>query len=335
MNAPSGRSPRGRRDNGLDATEYAAAADVDPRVGEHLLDVLGLAGIAAYLQPSADLHPVTRTTTLPARPTDRLFVDRQHLAEARDVIGRLDLGTGSEPGTGTSPATGSAGAAAPADGSPADSSPADGSPAASLRRRREDVDVDAAWREILVSWAAPAVDPPAPAPRTRSAPAGPADDTAPDRRGEDRAGTDPAGPEGPGTGETGTDRLGTGETGVDDPPEPPRPERRRTPRDAGPRPITGLDVPFDPDERVEDPDDEGFVPPAPPPVPPASRYTVLAVALVVAGLALFLRPSLLPIGESTSLVLGVAGILGGFAILVWRLRDGLTDDDDGDDGAIV
>ncbi|MCW2566874.1 MAG: hypothetical protein JWN54_971, partial [Mycobacterium sp.] len=134
----------------------------------------------------------------------------------------------------------------------------------------------------------------------------------------------------------GGDGAGGDGARVDDRPEPPRPERRRTPRDAGPRPITGLDVPFDPDERVEDPDDEGFVPPAPPPVPPASRYTVLAVALVVAGLALFLRPSLLPIGESTSLVLGVAGILGGFAILVWRLRDGLTDDDDdGDDGAIV
>ncbi|MGH3740001.1 MAG: DUF308 domain-containing protein, partial [Micromonosporaceae bacterium] len=26
---------RGRRDNGLNAHEYAVAADVDPRVGEH------------------------------------------------------------------------------------------------------------------------------------------------------------------------------------------------------------------------------------------------------------------------------------------------------------
>ena len=31
-------------------------------------------GIAAYLQPSTDLHPITRTTSLPARPTDRLYV---------------------------------------------------------------------------------------------------------------------------------------------------------------------------------------------------------------------------------------------------------------------
>jgi hypothetical protein len=329
MTTPSGRSPRGRRDNGLDATEYAAAADVDPRVGEHLLDVLGLAGIAAYLQPSADLHPVTRTTTLPNRPTDRLFVDRRHLAEARDVIGSLDVGTGSEP------------AADPARGAPAETgsgaaTPADHPANPSLRRRREDVDVDAGWRDILESWAAPAVEPPAPGSRGRVAAAepdsappdsAPPDGSTPDRNTPDSATPDSATPD---------NAAPAQGTPAETTPESPRGERRRLPRDtAVPRPITGLDVPFDPNERVEDPDDEGFVPPAPPPVPRASRYTVLAVALVLVGLALFLRPTLLPIGGSTSLVLGVAGILGGFGTLVWRLRDGLTDDDEGDDGAKV
>ncbi|MCW6010893.1 DUF308 domain-containing protein [Micromonospora sp. CPCC 205371] len=85
----AGGARRGRRDNGLDATEYAVAGDVDPRVGEHLLDVLAAGGIAAYLQPSADLNPVTRTTTMPSRPTDRLYVDRTHLAVARDYLSRL------------------------------------------------------------------------------------------------------------------------------------------------------------------------------------------------------------------------------------------------------
>jgi hypothetical protein len=85
----AGGARRGRRDNGLDAAEYAVAADVDPRVGEHLLDVLAGAGIAAYLQPSADLNPVTRTTTMPARPTDRLYVDRAHLGTAKDFVARL------------------------------------------------------------------------------------------------------------------------------------------------------------------------------------------------------------------------------------------------------
>ena len=53
----AGGARRGRRDNGLDASEYAVVGDVDPRVGEHLLDVLAAGGIAAYLQPSADLQP--------------------------------------------------------------------------------------------------------------------------------------------------------------------------------------------------------------------------------------------------------------------------------------
>jgi hypothetical protein len=78
-----------RRDNGLEAEAYAAAGDVDPRVGEHLLDVLALEGIAAYLRPSSDQHPVTWSTTLPKRPTDRLYVDREHLSTARDHLARL------------------------------------------------------------------------------------------------------------------------------------------------------------------------------------------------------------------------------------------------------
>ncbi|MGH3713608.1 MAG: DUF308 domain-containing protein [Micromonosporaceae bacterium] len=83
---------RGRRDNGLQAAQYAPATDVDPRLGEHLLEVLGVAGIAAYLQPSSDLDPVTRSTWMPARPTDRLYVDSEHLSEAREYARRLETG---------------------------------------------------------------------------------------------------------------------------------------------------------------------------------------------------------------------------------------------------
>ncbi|HEY8533025.1 MAG TPA: DUF308 domain-containing protein [Micromonospora sp.] len=84
-----GGARRGRRDNGLDANEYAVVGDVDPRIGEHLLDVLAAGGIAAYLQPSADLNPITRTTTVPSRPVDRLYVDRAHLQTARDYLSQL------------------------------------------------------------------------------------------------------------------------------------------------------------------------------------------------------------------------------------------------------
>lgn len=76
---------RGRRDNGLDAAAYAPLADVDPRVGEHLLDVLWAAGVPAYLEPASDVHP-TRAVTVPSPPTDRLWVDSSRRAEAWTVI---------------------------------------------------------------------------------------------------------------------------------------------------------------------------------------------------------------------------------------------------------
>ncbi|WP_030443428.1 hypothetical protein [Actinoplanes subtropicus] len=92
----AGGARRGRRDNGLDAADFAVAGDVDPRVGEHLLDVLQAVGIAAYLQPTADLNPILRATTLPARPTDRLYVDRTYLEAAR---AHLLKETGGQPPT--------------------------------------------------------------------------------------------------------------------------------------------------------------------------------------------------------------------------------------------
>lgn len=86
MTGPAGRPARGRRDNGLDARDFVPLIDVDPRVGEHLLDVLALAGIAAYLQPSSDLNPIVQSTTLPSRPTDRLWADRRYANEARNLL---------------------------------------------------------------------------------------------------------------------------------------------------------------------------------------------------------------------------------------------------------
>ena len=80
------RRGRGRRDNGLDATLWAPLRDVDPRVGEHLLDVLRDAGIAAYLEPAADVGPYTRTVFLPSPPSDRLYVDRTRRGDARALL---------------------------------------------------------------------------------------------------------------------------------------------------------------------------------------------------------------------------------------------------------
>jgi hypothetical protein len=114
---------RGRRDNGLDAMLWSPLRDVDPRVGEHLLDVLYLAGIAAYLEPSADVGPYTRTVFLPSPPTDRLFVDRSRRAEARSLVDQA----ADEPARG---------------------------PVPERTRIRPDLDEDAEWARIVAAFEA-------------------------------------------------------------------------------------------------------------------------------------------------------------------------------------
>jgi hypothetical protein len=141
----AGGARRGRRDNGIDAADYAVAGDVDPRIGEHLLDVLGASGIAAYLQPTADLNPILRATTLPARPTDRLYVDRTQLETAREFLHKA---TGGEHPTPPPP---------PADPTAEPMSRPGATPQA---------EVDAAWAEIIAGFHTttdPTAEPPWPA----------------------------------------------------------------------------------------------------------------------------------------------------------------------------
>jgi hypothetical protein len=143
MSAPR----RGRRDNGLDATLWTPLRDVDPRVGEHLLDVLEAAGIAAYLEPATDVGPYTRTVFLPSPPTDRLFVDRARRAEARVLVERH-----------------------------ADEHARPVPERAAVRKERdEELDEDAEWARIVAAFEAEngrlTVDPPDPAPSDAPPPA--------------------------------------------------------------------------------------------------------------------------------------------------------------------
>jgi hypothetical protein len=78
-------SHRGRRDNGLDSEAYAPVADVDPRLADHLLDVLGLREVPAYVEPTSD--PVT---------ADRLFVAADQTAAAQQVLADLAAELGIE-----------------------------------------------------------------------------------------------------------------------------------------------------------------------------------------------------------------------------------------------
>jgi hypothetical protein len=348
----TGPHRRGRRDNGLEASAYAAAADVDPRVGEHLLDVLGLAGIAAYLQPAADLHPVTRTTMLPNRPTDRLFVDREHLAEARGYVDQLrsdEQSAEPPPAKPAKPATPATPARPP-------------KPARAEPRR--------------------GAEPPEPDPTAGVGPGqGPGDGwVAGETGGTDPAGAagdhpDPTRPPDPDAGSgpaaTGSDRAEPAEdvdaawarivADFDAPleaPVPPWPVAEDVPEGAEAagtetveRPAAAGDLPqgwrtgsprpliesLDADDPLDE-DEEGYQPPPPPPIPRPSRYTALALLAIGVGLVLFFWPGLLTaigFGEEVTLGLGVLGILVGFGTLVWRLRSGDDEEDDPDDGAVV
>lgn len=75
MTSPA--SHRGRRDNGLDSDKFSPVADVDPRLADHLLDVLGLRDVPAYVEPTPTSDPVT---------ADRLYVAADQTSEARQVL---------------------------------------------------------------------------------------------------------------------------------------------------------------------------------------------------------------------------------------------------------
>jgi hypothetical protein len=280
----AGDPRHGRRDNGLVASEYAPAGDVDPRVGEHLLDVLALDGIAAYLRPSTDTNPITRSSSLPARPTDRLYVDRSHLDTAKDYLRRLaDDAAGDDRARGDEPARGDEAARGDTDPGPDRAGPDRAGP-----------DLDEAWAQIVAGFDAdsPALRRPWPA----------AEDVSEEAQR--------------------TRRLRA---------RPPRATQRPDSEEHEPSLLDGLDT-FGAD--LPDEADEGYTPPAPPPLPRPSLPAVLGVAGIIAGIVMFLRPDLLPIGSGTAMVLGFAVCLAGAMALVWRLRSG-DEDDDPDDGARV
>lgn len=295
---PAGGSRRGRRDNGLSAAEYAAVGDVDPRVGEHLLDVLGNDGIAAYLLPATDLHPVTRTTTLPAVPTDRLFADREHLSTAKEYLARLRADE--------SAATAADAAADPPVTGPVIDPVTPG-------RQPDGIDLDAAWADIIAAYETEFEAAVAPWPASENLPERGADDTDPDlgRRLE-------------------IDTAAVDDTSAKADPAPTPPAR---PADE-PSLLDALDT-FGAGLPDAD-EDEGYTPPPPPPVPKPPLPAVLALLGIVGGLILFFKPDLLPIDEDVSRLVGFGLLLAGVTTLIWRLRPGDEDDDEpGDDGAVV
>ena len=86
------------------------------------------------------------------------------------------------------------------------------------------------------------------------------------------------------------------------------------------------------------PDDapEKFVPPPPPPFPRIPFAAILALLAIVVGFVLFFDRDILPVSGGVSMLIGLAGVLGGAAALIMRLRPGGEDDTPPpDDGAVV
>lgn len=78
---------QGRRGNGLQAADWGALVDLDPRLSETLLARLAEAGVAAYVEPALDADRFTRAAAHPNRPLDRLWVDPERADAAREVVG--------------------------------------------------------------------------------------------------------------------------------------------------------------------------------------------------------------------------------------------------------
>jgi hypothetical protein len=85
------------------------------------------------------------------------------------------------------------------------------------------------------------------------------------------------------------------------------------------------------DEDVEDDEDDGFEPPVPPPIPrPSDAVARFSWVAVVAGPLLVLLATIFDFDRWLA-DLGIVLAIGGFAALVWRMKDR---DDDGD-GAVI
>jgi hypothetical protein len=62
---------------------------------------------------------------------------------------------------------------------------------------------------------------------------------------------------------------------------------------------------------------------------------VVAILAIIAGFVVFFDRDLLPVASTMSMLIGLAGILGGAFSLIMRLRPGGDDDEPYDDGAVV
>jgi hypothetical protein len=87
-------------------------------------------------------------------------------------------------------------------------------------------------------------------------------------------------------------------------------------------------------KRADDPHDH-YVPPEPPRGPRLDWISRLAWLGLIGGPLLLIAAALLDFGTGRITTLAVAGFIGGFLTLVFRMKDRLPPDEGGDDGAVV
>jgi len=121
------------------------------------------------------------------------------------------------------------------------------------------------------------------------------------------------------------DAGGPGGDGADDEPGAPM---LRSAADAADRVSERLGDPPDPPELR----DEHFERPAPPPVPRPSAAGILAVGILLTGVAILAFGRLIGLGPDQALAVGVIVILAGALLLAQRLK---RHRDDTDDGAVL
>lgn len=84
---------------------------------------------------------------------------------------------------------------------------------------------------------------------------------------------------------------------------------------------------------AEDPEDEHFVPPEPPPLKAPSGGAIGGVVVIAFGVLMLLVPGLAGLASPVTLPLGLVLVSAGIGWLLFRLRRGPSEHDDDDDGA--